>query len=204
MNSMGSPPEDTMRLVSPTHNRVAIAPHLHDVAEIKSGLHISDRLIVTANDLPTGDQMRRLAGLAGRSGVDADHHDPDIAPGMIDLHGQIGDVGRPVDAAHGADRPVDIVRDARGFGIGTERVLLHYPEVRTAVVQHRLGVINHAAIDAGHGQGDADEQSQPDAGEDEFPPVMKDVAPGKADHLGPPASCSTMRIRVRAVRPRWL
>jgi hypothetical protein len=42
-------------------------------------------------------------------------------------------------------------------------------------------VVDHAAVDAGHGQRHADQQAQADAGEHELAPGMQDVAAGQAD-----------------------
>ena len=123
---------------------------------------------------------------------------------MPHLDGEVGGVARFRHARDAGNAAPDIVADAGWLGVGPQRALLHHPEIGAAVVDQHLAVVDHAAIDAGHGQGDADEQPQPDSGENEFPPVMKDVTPRQADHRRPRASGSTIRIRVRAVRPRWL
>jgi hypothetical protein len=62
-----------------------------------------------------------------------------------------------------------------------------------------LAVVHHAAINAGHGQRDADQQAQAQAGEDELAPGMQDVAAGQADHGATPAIRSTTLTRLRAV-----
>ena len=54
-----------------------------------------------------------------------------------------------------------------------------------AVVAH-LGVIDHATIDTGHGQGHADEQTQAYTGKDKLAPGMHNVTTGQADHCAVP------------------
>ncbi len=105
---------------------------------------------------------------------------------------------------HAEDAAVEIVRQAGGFGVRAQGVLLHDPEIGAAVVEQHLGVVHHAAIDAGHGQRYADEQSEAQAGEDEAAPGMQDVAPGERDHGATPGIRSTTLTRLRAPSARWL
>src|SRR5690606_16528442 len=100
------------------------------------------------------------------------------------------------DARHGEDTPVQVVVDAGRFGVGTEGVFLHDPQVSTAVVEESFAVVHHTPVDAGHDQGHADEKTEAEAGEDELPPAVQDVATGETDHRTTPAMRSTSRIRL--------
>jgi hypothetical protein len=101
---------------------------------------------------------------------------------MAHLHGQVGDVRRLRHAGHAEQPAIQVVADAGRFGIRALGVLLHHPDVGAAVGQQYPRVIDHAAIDAGHGQRGADQQAETDPGEDELAPGMQDVAAGEADH----------------------
>ena len=125
-------------------------------------------------------------------------------PASAHLHRQVGDVGGLRHAGHAEDAAVDVVVQAGRLGVGAERVLLHHPQVRAAVVEQHLGVVHHAAIDAGHGERDPDEQSKPEAGEDELAPRVQDVAAGQADHRLAPRSAGTTLMRLPSSRSRSL
>ena len=118
---------------------------------------------------------------------------------LAHLHGQVSDIGGLRHAGHAENAAVSIVVQAGRLGIGAEGVLLHHPEVGAAVHLHHLRIVNHAAIDAGHGQRDADEQTETEAGECELAPRMQDVPSGQVDHLPAPASDSTTLRRLSAV-----
>jgi hypothetical protein len=79
------------------------------IANRKAGLHIGHGLVMTLDDPAPGDQVRRLARLARLGNFRAHHHDPHVLALMDDLHGQIGDACRTVDAGHGADRAFGIL-----------------------------------------------------------------------------------------------
>ena len=182
-----------------------VAPDLHDLAQAKAAGQVGDGLVVAAGDLAAGGELRRPARRPGAAGGDADDHGAHVNTratwlgfSPADLHGQVGDIGRLRDARHGADAAPQVVGDARGLGVGAEGVALHHPQVGAAVVEQDPAVVDHAAIDAGHGQGDADEQAEPDAGEDELAPGVQDVAPGQADHGATPGRRSTTLIRLPA------
>jgi hypothetical protein len=68
MNTMGSPPEDTMRRVRPDH-AVFVAADADALAQLEAGGEVGHRLVMAARDLPAGDQIAGLAGLAGAAGV---------------------------------------------------------------------------------------------------------------------------------------
>ena len=149
---------------------------------------------MAAHDMAAGDQVRRLAGQPRLPHLGPDDHDPHVLVTVRDLHGQVGDAHRLRNAAHRLDRPLTVAGQAGRFGIGAKCILLHHPQVCPAVVEQRLGIIDHAAIDAGHRQRDADEQAKPDTCQHEFAPAMQDVTAGKADH----GRLSTMLNRLLA------
>jgi hypothetical protein len=98
------------------------------------------------------------------------------------LHGQVGHVRRLRDSRHGQDGAIHVIVEAGRLRIGTQRVLLHHPEVGATVVEQRLAVVHHAPIHPGHDQRDADQQAQTESSEDELSPGMENVAAGQADH----------------------
>jgi hypothetical protein len=85
-------------------------------------------------------------------------------------------------AGQGEDAPIQIILEAGGLRVGPQGIALYHPEVRPAVVQQDLGVIHHAPVNARHGKGDADEQSQAQASEDKLAPGVEDVPSGETDH----------------------
>lgn len=123
------------------------------------------------------------------------HHGAHVALTVAYLHGEVGDIGGAHHAVHAEDAAPGVVVQAGCLGVGAEGILLHHPQVGAAVVEQHLGVVHHAAVDAGHGEGDADEQAESDAGEDELAPGMQDVAPGEADHERTPGRRSTGSMR---------
>ncbi len=178
---------------------VLIAADGETITQFEAGGDVGHRLVVTARDLASGDQIGRPSGGTHAAGRDADHHGPDIALALAYLHGQVGHVGGLGDARHREDAAVDVIVEAGRLRVGTQGVLLHHPEVGTTVVEQRLAVIHHAPVHAGHDQGHADQQTQADAGEDELAPGMQDVAAGQADHCGTPGICSTTWMRLCVV-----
>lgn len=69
------------------------------------------------------------------------------------------------------------------------------PEIGAAVVEQHIGVVDHAAVDPGHGESHADQKSQADAGEDKLARGMEDVTSGEADHGRLPSSAGSILIR---------
>jgi hypothetical protein len=70
-------------------------------------------------------------------------------------------------------------------------VALHDPEIGTSIAQQDASVIDQSAIDPGHRQRDADQQAEPEAGEDELAPAVEDVATGEIDHRLAPTMATT-------------
>ena len=161
---------------------VVVAADPQAVTKRKPGGDIGDRFVMAAGDLASGDENRWPTGRAGLSRRDAGDHRAHVPLTLAHLHGEIGNAGRASYARHSANAAPDIVVEARRLGIGAEGVFLHHPEIGAAVVEQGLGVIHHAAINAGHGQGDPNQQPKPHAGKDEFTPGVHDVAAGQADH----------------------
>ena len=174
------------------------------LAERKAGLDISDRLVVAARDVATGHQ---IAGAARLPRLHAHHHGAHLCIALLHLHREVGDIGRAHYAGHAQDAAHQVVLDARRFGIRPLSVFLHHPEIGAAVAEQGACIIDHAAVDAGHAQRDADQQAQPEPGQREFLPRMQNVAPGQADHGAAPAgftSASTTRIRLSLPSAFWL
>ena len=158
---------------------------------------------MAARQAPALHQVARLARVAGAIRGDPDHHGahvalPAVASGAH-LHRQVGDVGHPCHAGHGQNAAVAVIAQAGGFGIRSLGVFLHHPQVGAAVVQQHIGIVHHAAVDARHGEGHANQQPQAQAGEHELAPGVQDVAAGQADHGATPAICCTTVTRVLAV-----
>src|SRR5690606_1621931 len=153
------------------------------------------------------EQMHRLAGMTravGRHPLHLRAHVARAGAGLAHLHGQVGDVGRTRHALHAGDAAPHVVMHAGRFGIGAEGVLLHHPQVGAAVVEQRAGGVHHAAIDAGHGQRDPDQQAEAKAGEHELAPAVQDVASGEADHGATPTMRSTTSMPLAALSGLWL
>ena len=120
---------------------------------------------MAAGNLPAGDQVSRLAGLPG---FEADHHGPNIDAAEADLHRQIGDIGRTGNPWQRQQGTINVITQTRRFCVWPLGLLLHHPNIGTAVIEQCLGVVDHAAINAGHGQGHANQQTQADTGQDEL------------------------------------
>ena len=90
-----------------------IPPDFYLFADPEAGRHIGHRLVVAARDMPAGDEIAGLAGLAGAARHDADDHGPHIAFAPAYLHGEVGDVGGPGHAGHAEDAAIKIVIQTR-------------------------------------------------------------------------------------------
>ena len=182
------------------YHGVIIATDCKAVAHLETGGYIDHCFVVSTCYLAPGDQVGWPAGCCARTaGRDADHHRAHFILRATDLHGQIGHVCSLGYPRHGQKRAIYVIVDAGRFRIGTEGVLLYYPEVGATVVQQCLAVINHAPVDPGHYQGNTDQQAQADAGKDEFSPGVENIATGQADHRDTPGMVSNTLIRLRAV-----
>jgi len=173
-----------------------VAADAYRIADGEAGLLVGDRLVMTAQQGAAGDH---LGGFTQGAGLDAGQHDANIPTLHLNLHGQVGDIGRFGHAGQAGQGSVDIISNRRGFGPGAEGVLLYHPQVGARGGDDGAPIGDHAAIDAGHGQGDADQQAEPDAGEEEAAEVMADVAGGEIDHCLSPLA-AVMRTRSPLVR----
>ena len=94
----------------------------------------------------------------------------------------------PLDAEQGA---IGVVAHIRRFGVGAECIALHDPEIGAPIAQQDTSVIDQSAIDSGHRQRDADQQTEPEAGEHKLAPAVEDVATGEIDHRLAPTRVAT-------------
>src|SRR5690606_23569272 len=138
------------------------------------------------------------------SGNDADNHAPYIPLAPAHLHRLVRDVGGARDAGNRGDRAPGVVVHARRLGVRAERVALDHPQVGAAAAEQYPRVIDHATVDAGHGQRRPDQEPESDPGEDELSPRLQDVATREADHGDTPGTRSTTVIRVRVLSIVWL
>ena len=116
---------------------------------------------MAVRDLPTGDKLRWPPWCSCLTSSDADHHRTHVLVACIgsscDLHREIGDIGRLCHARHGTDAAPQIIGNAGRFSVGAQGVLLHHPQIRAAVVEQHLAVIDHTAIHTRHRERDADQ-----------------------------------------------
>ena len=112
----------------------------------------------------------QVAWPTGGQGLAAHHHGTDILRGAFNLHREIGHVRSAHHAWHAQHTANPIVFEAGGFSVRPLCVLLHHPQVSATVGQECSSVVDHAAVNAGHGQCHADQQAKPNASEDEFLP----------------------------------
>ncbi|EXI83262.1 MAG: hypothetical protein AW10_00093 [Candidatus Accumulibacter appositus] len=173
----------------PDHG-VLMTPDANAFAEAEAALDIGDRLVARTRDWTPSNEVARLAEVPW---LEADKHHAYVAALVFDLHRQIGDVAgfdHPLDAEQGA---IGVVAHIRRLGVGAKCVALHDPEIGTTIAQQDASVIDQSAIDPGHRQRDADQQAEPEAGEDELAPAVEDVATGKIDHrLAPTMAATTL------------
>ena len=182
------------------HDDVMIAANGKTITQFEAGGDVGHRLVVTARDLASSDEIRRPSGCSPqRTGRDADHHGAYITLALAYLHGQVGHVRCLGDSRHGENGAIHVIVEAGRLRIRTQSILLHHPKVSATVVEQRLAVVHHAPVHPGHDQGDPDQQTQTDAGEDELSPGMENVAAGQADHRDTPGIWSTTWMRLRAV-----
>ncbi len=184
-----------------TDHDVVVPANTNAVANREAGAHVRHRFVVTACHTPTGNQVERFTGLTRH---EADDHGAHVRRAAADLHREVGHVGGLRDARQPEQTAIDVVVHAGGLGIRAERVLLHDPDVGAAVVEQHLGVVDHAAVDACHGERDADEQPEPQPRQDELAPRVQDVPAGQADHGAAPRSAGTTVTRLPSSRSRSL
>jgi hypothetical protein len=101
---------------------------------------------------------------------------------MRHLHGEVGDVAGLRHAFQPEQRAIEVVRHGGRFGERPQGVLLHHPDIGVDGMQQHLGVVDHAAVHAGHGQRHPDQQAQPQPGQQIAFQVVDDVAPREVNH----------------------
>ena len=98
---------------------------------------------------------------------------------MNGLDGLIGHGSGLGHAREPRDGFARIAGNARGFGEGSARAGFDDPEVDLVAAHDGQRVDDDAAIDADHGQHDAEQQAETDAGQHEAKQIVADVAPGE-------------------------
>lgn len=170
-----------MRRVSPTI--VSGCRRCHTVSPMARPLAMS---ATASKRLAVGrrprDELGWLAGQQHLLQLDAHQHHPQVALRMAHLQGQVDRIRRCLHARQRRQAGAQIVRQGRGFGLGTQRVLLDHPQIGAAAIEQGLRVIHHAAIHARHGQRDPQQQAEAESGEEEAAPCVRDIAAGEADH----------------------
>ena len=75
------------------HDGVMISANGKTISQFEAGGDVGHRLVVTARDLASSDEIRRPSGCSPqRTGRDADHHGAYITLALAYLHGQVGHV----------------------------------------------------------------------------------------------------------------
>ena len=147
-----------------------VSANAHAVPKAETSLDVGYRLVVGPGDGASGHQISRCTGFVRCRDIHADHHDANVLPSALHLHGEVSGVAGFGNARHSLQAAPHVIAQAGRFGIGTERIALDYPQIGAAVVDQSLGVIDHAAINAGHGKRHTDEQAKSNAGECVFSP----------------------------------
>ena len=102
-----------------------------------------------------------------------------MPPRRFGLDRLVGDASGRRHAGKARDRFARVAGNARGLGEGPARAGFDHPDIRRLSLHHRQRLDHDAAIDADHRQHDAEQQAQPDTGQQEAAQMVPDIAIGE-------------------------
>ena len=155
-----------------SHDGEGVAPELDLLAEREPGAAVRDCLVAAAQDRPAFDHERRFARPRD---LRPDDQQPLGLAAMLRLDILIGDAARRRDTPLRGDGLARVAGKPRGFGERPARVAFHDPDLRTGRAHEPERFEDQAAIDADHREHDAEQQAEPEAGQQEAAEIVADV-----------------------------
>ena len=180
----------------------AVAAEIDPVTGYEAGTPVGDHLVVAASDRAAFDDPLRASRSAE---LKADDVEAELGCAICGL-GRLKGHGT---CCHHTWKPRDgfprVAGDAGRFGEWPARAGLHHPDIHSRATYDGQGFDDEAAIDAHHREHDAEQQPEPDAGQDEPEEVVAHIPPGEVHGLPPSmirvARPSQNSLRLAVTRP---
>ena len=151
------------------HHRECVAPELDLLSEREPRAAVRDRLVAAAQDRPAFNHERRFARPRD---LRPDDQQPFGLAAMLRLDILIGDATGRSDTPLRGHGLACVAGKSRGLGERAARIAFHDPDLRACGAHEPERFHDQAAIDADHGEHDAEQQAEPEARQQEAAEIV--------------------------------